>query len=203
VEFENFNAASATFTVNGVSVHPGSAKGSMINASLVAMEINGALPAADIPALTEGYEGFYHLTDMSGDCSKATLAYIVRDHDAGLFEARLNTLRHIEKVFREKYGEDKISLVIKEQYRNMKEQIEPCMHLIENAFSAIKSTGLTPGACPIRGGTDGARLSFMGLPCPNLGTGGYSFHGPLEHISVQSMDTAVKIILNIIELYSK
>lgn len=203
IEYENFNAAGACFKITGVSVHPGSAKGSMINAALVAMEINAALPSAEIPALTEGYEGFYHLTDMRGDCSSAELRYIIRDHDRALFEAKLDTLRHIEKIFREKYGEDKVVLGIKEQYRNMKEKIEPCMHLIDNARLAVASVGLTPEVCPIRGGTDGARLSFMGLPCPNLGTGGFAFHGPLEHISIQGMDRSVKIIIKLAELYSK
>ena len=203
IEYENFNAAGAVFKINGVSVHPGSAKGSMINAALVAMEINAALPCTQVPALTEGYEGFYHLTDMRGDCSSAELRYIIRDHDSNLFEAKLNTLRHIEKIFREKYGDGRVSLEIREQYRNMKEKIEPCMHLIDNAKLAVEAVGLTAEVCPIRGGTDGARLSFMGLPCPNLGTGGFAFHGPLEHISIQGMDRAVKIILNLVELYSK
>lgn len=203
IEYENFNAAGATFRINGVSVHPGNAKGSMINAALVATEIASALPSAETPANTEDYEGFYHLTDIGGDCSSAFLSYIVRDHDINLYKAKLGTLRHIEKVFREKYGTERVTLEIKEQYRNMKEQIEPCMHLIENAKAAIEAAGLTPGICPVRGGTDGARLSFMGLPCPNLGTGGYAFHGPLEHITVQGMDNAVKIILNIISLYTK
>ena len=201
LEYENFNAAGAKFEISGTNVHPGSEKGVMINASLVAMEINSMLPAADTPALTEGYEGFYHLTDMSGDVEHATLSYIVRDHNAAMFDSRLYTLRHIEKAINEKYVKDTVTLTLKEQYRNMKEMVEPHIHLVENAKAAAKAVGLTPTVEPIRGGTDGARLSYMGLPCPNLGTGGYAFHGPFEHITVEGMELSVKILLKLVEIY--
>ena len=203
MEFENFNAAAAEFEVSGVNVHPGSAKNTMVNAALVAMEIGAALPSSEIPARTEGYEGFYHLTDMSGDVSSAKLSYIVRDHDAASFESRLKTLRHIEKTFNESYGEGTVKLTLREQYRNMREKIEPVMHLIDNAKAAAEAAGLTPSVEPIRGGTDGARLSYMGLPCPNLGTGGYAFHGPFEHISVEGMEGALRMVKNIVKIYSK
>ena len=202
LEYENFNAAGAKFTVNGVNVHPGSAKNIMVNALLVAMEINSMLPAADVPSKTEGYEGFYHATDMSGDVEKATLSYIVRDHDAAMFEARKTILRHIEKTLNEKYGEGTVVLEIKEQYRNMYEKILPEKHLVDNAILAAERCGLAPTVEPIRGGTDGARLSYMGLPCPNLGTGGYAFHGPFEHITVEGMDKATDMIIEIAKIYS-
>ena len=203
LEYENFNAAGAHFVVNGVNVHPGSAKNIMVNSMLVAMEINSMLPSADIPAKTEGYEGFFHLTDMQGTCERSTLDYIVRDHDANMFEARKTILRHIEKTINEKYGEGTVELIIKDQYRNMREKIEPCMHLIENAVEAAKRCGAAPVIEPIRGGTDGARLSFMGLPCPNLGTGGYAFHGPFEHITVEGMEKEVEILTEIVKIYAE
>lgn len=203
IEYENFNACAAKFEIEGFSVHPGSSKDTMINASLVAMEINSLLPGADTPRDTEGYEGFYHLTDMSGDVTHAVLNYIVRDHNASLFEARKNTLRHIEKIMNEKWGEGTVKLTIKDQYTNMAEVISGCMHLIENAKQAAKNVGLTPEVMPIRGGTDGAYLSFHGLPCPNLGTGGYAFHGPYEHITAEGMDAATNMILEIVKLYAK
>lgn len=203
IEYENFNAAGAKVGIKGLSVHPGDSKDTMINASLVAMEFNAMLPAGDIPRHTEEYEGFYHLCEMKGDVSEATLSYIVRDHDAALFEARLYTLRHIEKLLNEKYGPGTVTLTIREQYRNMKEMIEPCMHLIDNAKQAVQSVGLQPVTVPIRGGTDGARLSYMGLPCPNLGTGGYGFHGPYEHITAEGMDHVVAILKEIVRLYAE
>ena len=203
IEYENFNAAGAKVVIRGLSVHPGDSKDTMINASLVAMEFNAMLPAGDTPRHTEGYEGFYHLCEIKGDVSEATLSYIVRDHDAALFESRLYTLRHIEKLLNEKYGSGTVTLTIQEQYRNMKEMIEPCMHLIDNAKQAVKNTGLQPLTLPIRGGTDGARLSYMGLPCPNLGTGGYGFHGPYEHITAEGMDRAVAVLKEIVQLYTE
>lgn len=203
IEYENFNACAAKFEIEGFSVHPGSSKDTMINASLVAMEINSLLPGADTPRDTEGYEGFYHLTDMSGDVTHATLNYIVRDHSGSIFEARKNTLRHIEKIMNEKWGEGTVKLTIKEQYTNMAEIISGCMHLIDNAKQAAENIGITPKVLPIRGGTDGAYLSFHGLPCPNLGTGGYAFHGPYEHITAEGMDLAADMILEIIKLYAK
>lgn len=202
LEYENFNAASAKFEINGFNVHPGSAKNTMVNASLVAMEINSHLPTLETPSNTDGYEGFYHLTDMKGSVEKAILCYIVRDHDADIFNSRLKTLYHVEKIMNEKYGSGTVNIEIKESYRNMKEAILPHMHLVENAIRAIELAGLRASVEPIRGGTDGARLSFMGLPCPNLGTGGYAFHGPFEHITAEGMDTATEILVNIVKLYS-
>ena len=203
IEFENFNACAAKFEIEGFSVHPGSSKDTMINACLVAMEINNLLPGADTPRDTEGYEGFFHLTDMSGDVANATLNYIIRDHDASLFEARKNTLRHIEKIMNEKWGEGTVTLTIKEQYTNMAEIIKDHMHLIENAKKAAVRAGLEPLVHPIRGGTDGCQLSFKGLPCPNLGTGGHAFHGLYEHITVEGMDLAVDMAIEIVKLYAE
>ena len=199
VAYENFNAASATFNITGVNVHPGEAKDIMVNAALVGCEIASMLPETETPAHTEGREGFFHLTDMSGDVASATLSYIVRDHDKNIFESRLNKLRTIEVDMNQKYGSDTVSLNISHSYENMLSVIENNMYTIDLAKEAIKSVGLEPLSRPVRGGTDGARLSFMGLPCPNLGTGGYGFHGPFEHITVEGMKTAVKIIKYIAE----
>ncbi len=203
LEYENFNAAAAQFEIFGTNVHPGSAKDVMVNASLVAMEINSLLPENEIPAKTEGYEGFFHLTDMDGNVEKATLSYIVRDHNAISFERRIDALKHIEKQMKEKYGEGAVKLTVKEQYRNMYEQIAPHKHLIDNAKKAAENCGVECKVSAVRGGTDGARLSFMGLPCPNLGTGGFAFHGPYEHVSVEGMETATKIIKELVRLYSE
>lgn len=202
IEYENFNAASASWSIKGVNVHPGSAKNIMVNAALVATEINAMLPCGDTPRDTEGYEGFYHLCDISGDCEKASLYYIVRDHSDEAFSARLATLRHIEKLINEKYGAGTAVLEIKEQYRNMVRQILPHIHIIDNAKAVIEELGMTAVITPIRGGTDGARLSFMGLPCPNLGTGGYAFHGPLEHCTVEGMEKCVDVICGIVKKYA-
>ena len=199
VAYENFNAASATFNITGVNVHPGEAKNIMVNAALVGCEIASMLPETETPAHTEGREGFFHLTDMSGDVASATLSYIVRDHDKNIFESRLNKLRTIEVEINQKYGSDTVYLNISHSYENMLSVIENNMYTIDLAKEAIKSVGLEPLSRPVRGGTDGARLSFMGLPCPNLGTGGYGFHGPFEHITVEGMETAVKIIKYIAE----
>lgn len=203
IEYENFNACGVKVTFTGFSVHPGSSKNTMINASLVAMEFNAMLPSGDTPRDTEGYEGFFHLCDMRGDVSEAYLEYIVRDHDAQMFACRQQTLRHITKLLQEKYGDDAVKLEIQEQYRNMKEKIEPCMHLIDNAKKAIEDAKMEPLVLPIRGGTDGARLSFMGLPCPNLGTGGYAAHGPYEHITAEGMDRVVEVLKGIVGQYGK
>ena len=201
LEYENFNAAGATFTINGFNVHPGEAKDKMVNALLVACEINEKLPKGQTPRDTEGYQGFWHLTDLSGTTETAKLSYIIRDHDFASFERRKATLEEIAAVINAQYGEGTVALSIRDQYRNMKEKIEPCMHLIENAKLAMEQAGVTPKVQPIRGGTDGARLSFMGLPCPNLGTGGYAFHGPYEHITVEGMDLSVKVLKNLVALY--
>lgn len=178
VAYENFNAASASFEINGVNVHPGEAKDIMINAALVGCEIASLLPENETPAHTEGREGFYHLTDFSGDIAHAKVNYIVRDHDKATFEKRLDTLRGIEKKMNEKYHADTVKLNIQHSYSNMLEVIEKNEYVVAIAKKAIKNVGLEPVSRPVRGGTDGARLSFMGLPCPNLGTGGYGFHGP-------------------------
>lgn len=198
VNFETFNAAAAHWDVTGFNIHPGDAKNTMINASLVACEINAMLPAGDTPAHTEGYEGFYHLMSMTGTVERAELDYIVRDHSAASFAARETTLRHIEKLINEKYGAGTAKLTLTEQYRNMAECMSDHMDIVERAERAIAAAGLKPVRVPVRGGTDGAQLSLRGLPCPNLGTGGYSFHGPYEHITAEAMDTAVEIILGIV-----
>ncbi len=202
IEFENFNASKAVFKVKGISVHPGDAKDRMVNAALVACEIQSMLPAAETPAHTEDREGFYHLTDIKGDVENAEISYIIRDHDAGLFEAKLHTLKMIEKTLNEKYGAGTVTLTITEQYRNMIEKIKPHMHIVDTAKKCIEEEGLTAVEVPIRGGTDGVQLSFRGLPCPNLGTGGYGFHGPFEHITAEAMDSMVRIVCNIIKSYS-
>ena len=200
VAYENFNAASASFEITGVNVHPGEAKDIMINAALVGCEIASLLPENETPAHTEGREGFYHLTDFSGDIAHAKVNYIVRDHDKATFEKRLDTLRGIEKKMNEKYHADTVKLNIQHSYSNMLEVIEKNEYVVAIAKKAIKNVGLEPVSRPVRGGTDGARLSFMGLPCPNLGTGGYGFHGPFEHISVEGMDTAVSVIKEIVKI---
>ena len=201
IEYENFNASSALFEIKGINVHPGSAKDIMVNSQLIAMEINSMIPN-ETPTNTEGYEGFYHLIESLGTVEYSKLNYIVRDHDAEKFEERNKFLKNIEKTINEKYGEDTVTLTIKEQYRNMKEKIEPCMHLIENAKKATKAVGLEPTVDAIRGGTDGAQLSFKGLPCPNLGTGGAAYHGVYEHISVEGMDKVVDILVELVKIYA-
>lgn len=203
IEYENFNACKAEFDIVGFGVHPGDAKDTMINAALVAMEINQMLPGCETPRGTENYEGFYHLVSINGDVTKAHMHYIVRDHDEHLFEARKNTLRLIEKDLNEKWGEGTVKLTITDQYKNMSQIIANSMHLIENAKIACEKAEVTPRVIPIRGGTDGCRLSYMGLPCPNLGTGGYAFHGPYEHITVEGMDKSVNVIIELIKLYAR
>jgi len=199
VAYENFNAVSAHFAVKGVNVHPGSAKNIMVNAAAIACEIQGMLPEQETPEHTEGREGFYHLEEMKGDVNEAHLDYIVRDHDSDLFEKRQQTLRNIEKKINETYGAGTVSLSLKEGYRNMLEVMEKNFFVVEKAKEAIAAVGMEPVSLPIRGGTDGGRLSFMGLPCPNLGTGGYAFHGPKEHVTVEGMETVVKVIKGIVE----
>ena len=203
VAYENFNAASAKFSIKGVNVHPGEAKDIMVNAALVACDIQSQLPPEETPAHTEGRQGFYHLTDMKGDVAFAELSYIVRDHDKASFESRLNRLRTLEVETNQKYGTGTVSLTITDSYSNMLEIIEQHPYVVDIAKKAISMTGLTPLSRPVRGGTDGARLSFMGLPCPNLGTGGYGFHGPYEHISVEGMQTAVSVIKNIVTIVAE
>ena len=199
VEYENFNAAGAEVKFNGVNIHPGDAKDIMVNAALVAMEFNAMLPPSEIPSKTAGYEGFFHLTDMSGDVASASLSYILRDHDQQKFEYKKKVMEYASNIINQKYGEGTCELTVKDQYQNMVEKIKPHMFLIDYAFEALKEVGENPKAVAIRGGTDGARLSFMGLPCPNLGTGGYNFHGPMEHITAEGMDTVVKVLHGIIK----
>ena len=198
-EYENFNAAAALVRVHGVGIHPGSAKNMMINASLVAMEINSMLPSGDTPAHTEGYEGFFHLTDMSGTVEKAMLSYIIRDHNAASFDQRIKTMEHIEKLINEKYGEGTAKLTVRQQYRNMRELIGEHMEIVELAERALRREGIEPVTAPVRGGTDGSQLTFRGLLCPNIGTGGYSCHGPYEHITAEHLETSANIVLNIID----
>ena len=199
IEYENFNAAGAKVIFHGNNVHPGSAKDIMVNAQLVAMEFNAMLPAEEVPAKTEGYEGFFHLTDMSGSVEQAVLEYIIRDHDKEKFEAKKALMEHVTEKLNVKYGEGTVKLQMKDQYYNMKEMIEPHMYLIDYAKEAAKEVGLNPKVVAIRGGTDGARLSFMGLPCPNLGTGGFGFHGPYEHVTAEGMEFCVEMMLKIVE----
>lgn len=198
IAYENFNAASAEFEVKGISVHPGEAKDIMVNAALIACEIAMKLPKREIPAHTEDREGFFHLTDMSGDVVSAKLSYIVRDHDKNLFESRLNKLRALEVEMNQKYGSNTVNLNISHSYENMLSVIENNMYVVDLAKDAIFAAGLEPVSSPVRGGTDGARLSFMGLPCPNLGTGGFAFHGPYEHASVNAMERVVSILKQIV-----
>ncbi len=200
INFETFNAASAKWEIRGFNIHPGSAKDKMINASLVAMEINAMLPCGAVPERTEGYEGFFHLTDMSGSVEKAELSYILRDHDASGLAEKEKLMRLIEKQINEKYGEGTAKLTIREQYRNMAEKLGAHMEIVELAERAIRAIGLEPVRVPIRGGTDGSQLSFRGLLCPNIGTGGYAFHGPYEHTSAENLEGAAHLVETIIDL---
>ena len=202
LEYENFNAASADITIKGVSVHPGSAKDLMVNAAEVGMELHALLPEKMRPEHTENYEGFFHLTSFSGQVSSAKMSYIIRDHSMDLFEQKKKMMQEAVETINKKYGEGTVTLSIKDSYYNMLEKIKPHMHLIDNARLALKKAGLNPVDVPVRGGTDGARLSYDGLPCPNLGTGGCNYHGTYECCSVEKMDKAVEIILNIIDIYS-
>ena len=200
INFETFNAASAKWEIAGFNIHPGSAKDKMINASLVAMEINAMLPAGAVPERTENYEGFFHLTDMSGTVEKAELHYILRDHDANGLVEKEKLMRLIEKQINEKYGPGTAKLTLREQYRNMAEKLESRMDIVELAEAAVRSLGLEPVRVPIRGGTDGSQLSFRGLPCPNIGTGGYACHGPYEHTSAENLDAAARLVEAIVAL---
>ena len=197
LEFENFNAGSALFTIQGRNVHPGYAKGKMLNALRVATAIVDAIPAVESPECTSGYEGFYHLMGINGGVDHATVSYIIRDHSREIFENRMNFMKQVLGQMTERYGEGVVSLELKEQYRNMREQVEPKMHIIELAKHAMQQAGVVPVIKPIRGGTDGAQLSFMGLPCPNLFAGGINFHSRYEFVSVQVMEKAVMTIVNI------
>ncbi len=201
ISYENFNAAAAAIKIHGLSVHPGSAKNTMRNALSLAMEYHAALPAFECPEHTEGREGFFHLCDLQGDVSEAVFHYIIRDHDADRFAVRKAQMQQVADRLNEKYGAGTVELELTDSYRNMLEKIRPHFHLVENARAAIRAVGLTPVESPIRGGTDGATLSYKGLPCPNLGTGGFNFHGPMECITVEKMDQAVEVLLNLADLY--
>ena len=203
IEYENFNASGATVVVHGNNVHPGRAKDIMVNSQTVAMEFHGMLPKDEVPEKTDGYAGFCHLTDMHGDVAQTKLSYIIRDHDLEKFHAKEENMRRIAAALNEKYGAGVVEVTIKESYLNMKCKIDECMEIIDWAKEATRMAGLTPKEVPIRGGTDGARLSFMGLPCPNLGTGGYAFHGPYEHITVEGMDLCTDIVCNIVRIVAK
>ena len=194
LEYENFNAASAKIIIRGKSIHPGSAKGQMVNAALVAMELHGLLPALETPYYTDGYEGFYHLTGMQGETEQAELHYIIRDHDRAKFEARKAVMQKVCAEIDRRYGAGTVELTLRDSYYNMKEKIEPCMFLIENAKRAMEQLGIEPKVVPIRGGTDGARLSFEGLPCPNLCTGGENFHGRFEYIPAEDMERITQLL---------
>lgn len=198
LEYENFNAASALVEIAGLSIHPGSACGKMVNASLVAMEFASLLPALETPYFTDGYEGFFHLTDMEGSVEHAKLSYIIRDHDREKFEARKAVLEKAAREIDRRYGGGTVKLTIRDSYYNMKEKIEPCMFLVDQAKSAMLELGIAPKVQPIRGGTDGARLSFLGLPCPNLCAGGENFHGRFEYVPVEDMEKITKLLATIL-----
>ena len=203
IENETFNAAAAKWEIRGVEVHPGSARGVMVNAALIAAEIASSLPADETPATTEGREGFYHLCGMEADVGHATLAYIIRDHDRERFEARKDVMRALERTINEKYGPGTATLSLRDQYYNMAEVLKSCPEVLEKAETAIRVCGLEPVFRPIRGGTDGSQLSFRGLPCPNLGTGGFAFHGPYEHITIQRMDRMTDVLISVAAQYAR
>ena len=200
LEFENFNAASAKVTIKGVSVHPGYAKGKMINANRLAAEFAAMLPADETPETTEGYEGFYHLLGIESNIEQAKLSYIIRDHDREKFEDRKAFIAECVKKMNEKYGEGTVTADVKDQYYNMKEKIDPNMHVIDIVLKAMQDCGVAPKVEPIRGGTDGAQLSFKGLPCPNIFAGGVNFHGPYEFVSIQVMEKAMQVVVKICEI---
>lgn len=200
IEFENFNAAAAKISIKGVSVHTGYAKGKMVNAARIACEFNNLIPEEELPETTEGYEGFYHLLSVEGRCEEAKLSYIIRDHDADKFKQRKAYIEKIVAQMNEKYGEGTVTAEINDQYYNMKEQLEPHMHVVDILLQAIRECDITPKVQPIRGGTDGAQLSYRGLPCPNVFAGGVNFHGPYEFVSIQVMEKCVQVITKICEL---
>ena len=203
LEYENFNAAGATVRIQGCNVHPGTAKGKMKNATLIGMELNSLLPVEQRPEYTQGYEGFYHLISFKGEVETATFSYIIRDHDMDLYEQKKAYMQKCVDFINEKYGAGTATVEIKHQYYNMRKQVEPHYHIVEKAMKAMEMEGITPKVQPIRGGTDGANLSFMGLPCPNIFAGGHNFHGKMEYVPLESMEKASKVILNIIQLYAE
>ncbi|MBE6225419.1 MAG: peptidase T [Bacteroidales bacterium] len=203
LEYENFNAAGAKIHIQGRNVHPGYAKDKMINAIIIAMELNGMLPVQQRPEFTAGYEGFFHVTGINGAVEQATVSYIIRDHSMEKFEQKKSLMKDVVAFINAKYGEGTATLDMKDQYYNMREQVEPHYHIVEKAMKAMEMAGIRPQVQPIRGGTDGARLSFMGLPCPNIFAGGHNFHGKLEYLPLQSMEKASEVVLNIIRLYAE
>lgn len=203
LEFENFNAASAKVTVKGRNVHPGYAKNKMINSLRVANEFRGLLPANEVPECTEGYEGFYHLIGMTGEVEQTVISYIIRNHDRAKFETAKKNMEQWASVINQKYGEGTVQVEVKDQYYNMREKIEPVMHIIDVAFKAMEAVGVTPKVKAIRGGTDGAQLSFKGLPCPNIFAGGLNFHGRYEFAPIQSIEKAMKVVVKIAELVAQ
>ena len=203
LEYENFNAAGATIRIQGRNVHPGTAKGKMKNAILIGMELNALLPVEQRPEYTCGYEGFFHLISFKGEVETATFSYIIRDHDMDLYEQKKAYMQKCVDFINEKYGEGTAILDMKHQYYNMRKEVEPHYHIVEKAMKAMEMEGITPKIQPIRGGTDGANLSFMGLPCPNIFAGGHNFHGKMEYVPLESMEKASKVILNIISLYAE
>ena len=200
LEFENFNAASAKIHIKGISVHPGYAKGKMVNANLLAMEFANLMPLDETPETTEGYQGFYHLLGVQSNVEGASLHYIIRDHDRSRFEERKRMITNVVETLNQKYGEGTVTAEVKDQYYNMKEKIDPQMHVIDLVLRAMQDCGVAPKVKPIRGGTDGAQLSFKGLPCPNIFAGGVNFHGPYEFVSIQSMEKSKEVIVRICEL---
>jgi len=203
LEYENFNAAEAKLKINGRNVHPGYAKDKMINSILVAMELNASLPVNQRPEFTQGYDGFFHLIKMEGTVESSSMKYIIRDHDRAKFEQKKALIKDCVDLLNKRYGEGVIELTLKDQYFNMKEKVEPVIHIVETAQIAMEELGIEPVVVPIRGGTDGARLSYMGLPCPNIFAGGLNFHGKFEYVSLDVMEKATQVILKIIELYTK
>ncbi len=199
IEYETFNAASAKVEISGVNIHPGSAKDIMVNASVVGSEFQNALPEKEQPRNTSGYEGFYHLVSFEGSVEKALLRYIIRDHDRGIFEHRKKQFEIIAEKHNQKYGDGCVRVTLQDSYYNMAEIIKDHMELVDQAAAAARKAGIEPVITPVRGGTDGARLSFRGLPCPNIGTGGFAFHGPYEHVSLEGMELEVQMMLNIIK----
>lgn len=203
LEYENFNAASAKIRIQGRNVHPGYAKDKMINAIIIAMELNGMLPVQQRPEFTCGYEGFFHVVGINGAVEQASIQYIIRDHSMEKFQQKKKLMEQVVDFINAKYGEGTATLEMKDQYYNMREQVEPHYHIVEKAMQAMEMAGIKPVVQPIRGGTDGARLSFMGLPCPNIFAGGHNFHGKLEYLPLQSMEKASEVVLNIIKLYAE
>lgn len=202
LEYENFNAAGAKIHIQGSNIHPGYGKDKMVNSMLIAMELNGMLPVEQRPAYTQGYEGFFHLTDITGTVEETTMSYIIRDHDRAKFEAKKELMTAIVELLNKKYG-NIITLELKHQYYNMRQEVEPHYFIVEKAIKAIEMAGIKPKVQPIRGGTDGANLSFMGLPCPNIFAGGHNFHGKWEYVPLESMEKASEVILNIVKLFTE